>query len=144
MGMDFNIKPAGAPAVVSFVQPVGDAARDAVATQLPASQTITAADVSARVRNDSTGANAGTSHQTVFDRDAASMVYQVVDNRTRRIVGSFRMKRCYGVAPTSARWICSRMNSCANPPPTGRRDIFPYVERTKCPDVIRAFLYCSD
>lgn len=89
MGIDFNIKPANAPAAVSFVQPANDAARDAVTTQLPASQTITAADVSARVRNDSSGANAGTSHQTIFDRDAASMVYQVVDNRTSIVVRQF-------------------------------------------------------
>jgi len=89
MGMDFNIKPANAPAAVSFAQPAGDTVRDAVATQLPASQTITAADVSARVRNESSGGNAGTSHQTVFDRDAASMVYQVVDNRTSIVVRQF-------------------------------------------------------
>jgi len=89
MGMDFNIKPANAPAAVSFVQPANDAARDAVTTQLPASQTITAADVSARIRNDSSGGNAGTSHQTVFDHDAASMVYQVVDNRTSIVVRQF-------------------------------------------------------
>lgn len=89
MGMDFNIKPAAAPASVSFVQPANDAARNAVATQLPASQTITATDVSARVRNDSSGATGGTSHQTVFDRDAASMVYQVVDNRTSIVVRQF-------------------------------------------------------
>lgn len=89
MGMDFNIKPAGAPVAVSVVQPTGDAARNAVATQLPASLTITAADVTAHVRNETSGPNPGTSHQTVFDRDAASMVYQVVDNRTSIVVRQF-------------------------------------------------------
>jgi len=89
MGMDFNIKPANAPAPVSLAPPANDAARNGVATQLPPSQTITAADVSSRIRNDTSGANAGTSHQTVFDRDAATMVYQVVDNRTSIVVRQF-------------------------------------------------------
>ena len=89
MGMDFNIKPVGAPAAISFVEPVGGAAHNAVATQLPASQSVTAAEVTAKVRNSLNGPEAGTSHQVVFDRDAASMVYQVVDNRTSIVVRQF-------------------------------------------------------
>lgn len=89
MGMDFNIKPAGVPAAISFGQPASGAVRDAVATQLPASQTIAAADASARVRNDSSGPTPGLSHQTIFDRDAAAMVYQVVDNRSSMVVRQF-------------------------------------------------------
>lgn len=89
MGMDFNIKPAGVPAALSLGQPVSGSVRDAVATQLPASQTITAAEASVRVRNDPTGPTPGLSHQTVFDRDAAAMVYQVVDNRSSMVVRQF-------------------------------------------------------
>ncbi len=89
MGMDFNIKPANTPAPVLIAQPANDAVRDAVTTQLPANQTVTAADIAARVRNDARNAAAGTSHQTVFDRDAAAMVYQVVDNRTSIVVRQF-------------------------------------------------------
>jgi len=89
MGMDFNIKPANAPAPVLVAQPANDAARDAVTTQLPANQTVTAADIATRGRNDARNHTAGTSHQTVFDRDAASMVYQVVDNRTSIVVRQF-------------------------------------------------------
>lgn len=89
MGMDFNIKPVGAPAAISFVEPAGEAVQNAVATQLPASQSITAVEISAAVRNDPQAASAGTSHQIIFDRDAASMVYQVVDNRTSIVVRQF-------------------------------------------------------
>jgi len=89
MGMDFNIKPVGGPASSMVVQPAGPAAHDSVATQLPASQTVTAADIGARLRNDTHDANSGTSHQIVFDRDAATMVYQVVDNRTSIVVRQF-------------------------------------------------------
>ena len=89
MGMDFNIKPAGVPAALSFGQPVAGTVRDAVATQLPASQTVSAAEASVRVRNDSSGPSPGLSHQTIFDRDAAAMVYQVVDNRSSMVVRQF-------------------------------------------------------
>lgn len=89
MGMDFNIKPVGAPAAISFVEPANEAAHNAVATQLPASQSVTAAEVTAKVRNSLNGPEAGTSHQVIFDRDAASMVYQVVDNRTSIVVRQF-------------------------------------------------------
>ncbi|MGB3864695.1 MAG: hypothetical protein WBA29_03580 [Xanthobacteraceae bacterium] len=89
MGMDFNVKPANAPGPAVYAPPAGESVRDAVTTQLPASQTITAADISTRVRNDARNSAAGTSHQTVFDRDAAAMVYQVVDNRTSIVVRQF-------------------------------------------------------
>ena len=83
MGTDFSIKPAGAPVATPIVQPAGNAADDAVATQLPPSQSVTAADASARVRNDPRASGDTLSRQVVVDRDAASVVYQVVDNRTR-------------------------------------------------------------
>lgn len=89
MSMDFNIRSTGAPAPVVPAQPAGDAARDAVATQLPASRAVTAADASAHLRSPASGPHAGTSHQTVFDRDAATMVYQVVDNRSSLVVRQF-------------------------------------------------------
>lgn len=90
MGMDFNVKPANAPGPAAYAPTAGENVRDAVTTQLPASQTITAADISTRVRNDArNAAAAATSHQTVFDRDAAAMVYQVVDSRTSAVVRQF-------------------------------------------------------
>jgi uncharacterized FlaG/YvyC family protein len=60
-----------------------------MATELPASQSVTAVDASANVRNDPELASDYVSHQVVIDRAAASIVYQVVDNRTNLVVQQF-------------------------------------------------------
>jgi len=88
MSSDFSIKPAGSPAATAVVQPVGAAADAAVATELPAHQSVGAADLSARVRNDPQG-TANTSKHVMLDRNAGTMVYQVVDNRTSLVVRQF-------------------------------------------------------
>ncbi len=85
MGLDFNIKPANALVVVTHAQPA--AARQAVATLLPADRAVTAMDRSARARGASS--DASTSRQTVFDRDAATLVHQVIDDRSRVVVRQF-------------------------------------------------------
>jgi len=93
MSTDFNIKPVGAPVAAPIAQPLSDAAQNAVATVLPADQTVTAAD--AGVRSSDADAvqvsisNAAVSNQVVIDRDAAAVVYQVVDNRTSQVVKQF-------------------------------------------------------
>src|ERR1700733_10426678 len=87
MSSDFSIKPAGAPVATPFVQPVSPAADEAVATTLPARQSVAAADASARLRNDPQGGN--TSNHVILDRNAGSIVYQVVDNRTSLVVKQF-------------------------------------------------------
>jgi hypothetical protein len=89
MGTDFSIKPVGTPIATPAIQPATSAAHDAVATQLPPSQSVTAADVSARGRNQPQASSDTLSHQVIVDRDAASMVYQVVDNRTSLVVKQF-------------------------------------------------------
>src|SRR5258708_26549588 len=89
MSTDFSIRPVGAPTVTPVVQPSGDAAHKAVATELPASQSVTAASASVSVRNDPETASDYVSHQVVIDRAAASVVYQVVDNRTNLVVQQF-------------------------------------------------------
>lgn len=101
MSTDFNIKPVGAPVAAPIAQPVSDAAQHAVATQLPASQSVTAVDAGARAGNQSdavqvsisnaasNAAAASVSNQVVIDRDAASVVYQVVDNKTSQVVEQF-------------------------------------------------------
>jgi uncharacterized FlaG/YvyC family protein len=89
MSADFNIRPVGTPAATPVVQPSSDAAHKAVATELPASKTVTAADISVSIRNDPETANDYVSHQVVIDRAAASIVYQVVDNRTNLVVQQF-------------------------------------------------------
>jgi hypothetical protein len=89
MGTDFSIKPVGAPAATPVVQPVSDAANSAVATELPASQSVTAADAGAGVRNDSQPASDYVSRQAYVDTAAASIVYQVVDGRTDQVIQQF-------------------------------------------------------
>jgi hypothetical protein len=89
MSTDFSIRPVGTPAATPVVQPSSDAANKAVSTDLPASQSVTAAEGSVSVRNDPVAASDYMSHQVVIDRAAASIVYQVVDNRTNLVVQQF-------------------------------------------------------
>ena len=94
MSTDFNIKPVGAPVAAPVVQHVSEAAHHAVATQLPPSQSVSAADAGTRANIDSDAvrvsiSNASVSNQVVIDRDARAVVYQVVDNRTSQVVRQF-------------------------------------------------------
>jgi hypothetical protein len=89
MSTDFSIRPVGVPAPAPVVQPASQAVSNAVATDLPASQTVTAADAGAAVRNDAQSANEFISHQTFFDRAAGSMVFQVVDSKTDQVVDQY-------------------------------------------------------
>jgi hypothetical protein len=90
MGADFNIKPVGAPVATPFIKPAPEAARDAVPTELPASQTVTASQ-------SSLAANLAPSYiplddvsrDIVIDRAAAAVVYRVVDKRTNQVVEQF-------------------------------------------------------
>ena len=99
MSTDFNIKPVGAPVAAPIVHPISEAAHNAVATELPASQSVVASDAGVRTNLDSDAVhvsisnasvlNASVSNQVVIDREAASIVYQVVDNRTSQVVKQF-------------------------------------------------------
>lgn len=92
MSTDFNIKPVGAPVAVPIVQPISEAAHNAVATELPASQSVAASDATVRVDSAAVHvsiSSASVSNQVVIDRDAGSVVYQVVDNRTSQVVKQF-------------------------------------------------------
>ena len=89
MSTDFSIKPVGAPAVIPVAQPVSNATSNAVATQLPASQSVTATDPGAGARNDSQPASDFVSHQAFLDRAAGSIVYQVIDSKTDQVVEQF-------------------------------------------------------
>src|SRR5258708_13389397 len=102
MSTDFNIKPVGAPVAAPIAQPVSDAAQNAVATVLPASQSVAAVDASSRTGNESdavqvsispaaasNAAAASVSNQVGIDPDAAPIVYQVVANRTTPTVKHF-------------------------------------------------------
>ena len=96
MSADFNIKPVGAPVAAPIAQPVSDAAQNAVATVLPASETVSAVDAGARASHDSDAVQvsisperASVSNRVVIDTDAAAVVYQVVDVRTSQVVEQF-------------------------------------------------------
>jgi uncharacterized FlaG/YvyC family protein len=96
MSTDFNIKPVGAPVAAPIVQHVSEAAQHAVATELPASQSVSAVDSSARAGTDSaavrvsiSNANPSVSNNVVIDRDARAVVYQVIDVRTSQVVKQF-------------------------------------------------------
>ena len=94
MSTDFNIKPVGAPVAAPIVHPISEAAQNAVATELPASQSVVVPDAGVRTNLDSDAvqvsiSNASVSNQVVIDREANSIVYQVVDNRTSQVVKQF-------------------------------------------------------
>ena len=94
MSTDFNIKPVGAPVAAPIVQPISEAAKKAVATELQPRQSVVAPEATARTNTDSDAvqvsiAQASVSNQVIIDRDAASIVYQVVDNRTSLVVKQY-------------------------------------------------------
>jgi hypothetical protein len=89
MSTDFSIRPVGTPAATAVVQPLSDAANNAVATELPASQSVTAVDASVAVHNDTQAASDFVSHQAFIDQAAASIVYQIVDSRTQAVVAQY-------------------------------------------------------
>jgi hypothetical protein len=89
MSTDFSIRPVGAPAPSPVVPPPSKAANEAVTTDLPASQSVTAASASAAANNDPQVGNTDLSHQAFFDRAAGAVVFQVVDNRTNQVVRQY-------------------------------------------------------
>jgi len=94
MSTDFSIKPVGAPVAAPIVQHVSEAAHNAVATELPPSRSVSAADASARAGTDSAAvrisiSNPSVSNQVVIDRDARAVVYQVIDTKTSQVVKQF-------------------------------------------------------
>jgi hypothetical protein len=89
MSTDFSIRPVGSPAPSPIVPPFSQAAGGAVPTELPASQSVTAVDAGASVRNDPIDVVEDFAHQAYFDRDALAMVYQVVNDKTEAVVTQY-------------------------------------------------------
>jgi uncharacterized FlaG/YvyC family protein len=92
MSSDFSIRPVGAPVSATVVAPTSQSVSGAVQTDLPPSQTVTAADSSASVRSDSeelAANNAFVAHQAYYDRTAAAMVFQVVNRKTEEVVEQY-------------------------------------------------------
>lgn len=88
MSTDFSIRPVGIPAPVQIATTSNAAANDAVQTDLPVSQTVAASNTVAAASND-LQSNANISRQVVFDQASASMVFQVVNDRTDAVVNQF-------------------------------------------------------
>ncbi len=89
MSTDFSIRPVGAPAPSPVLPLPSKAANEAVTTDLPASQSVTAADASVAANNDPQITSVDLSRQAFFDRDAAAVVFQVVDDRTDQVVRQY-------------------------------------------------------
>ena len=85
MSTDFSIKPVGAPVATPILQTAGDAVDDAVATELPPSQSVTVPDAGIGPQ----ASNDFISRQAFFDSAAASIVYQVVNSQTDQVVNQF-------------------------------------------------------
>src|SRR5512135_2840887 len=92
MSSDFSVRPVGTPAATPVIPPSSPAVSNAVPTDLPPSQTVTAADPSLSTRNDVQLQIANqdyVSHQAYYDRTAAAMVFQVVDRKTSQVVEQY-------------------------------------------------------
>ena len=115
MSTDFSIRPVGSPAPSPVVPPFSAAANNAVPTELPASQSVAAADAAAPVRNDPIDVVEDfVSHQAYYDRDASAMVYQVVNDKTEEVVTQYPddavlRRRAYFHALELSRSVSSRI-----------------------------------
>ncbi len=89
MSADFSIRPVGAPAATPVAQPVSQATSNAVTTDLPASRSVTAVDAGVAARNDVQNSSDFISHQAFIDQAAASIVYQVVNEKTDAVITQF-------------------------------------------------------
>ncbi|MGJ4893015.1 hypothetical protein ACQR1Y_32850 [Bradyrhizobium sp. HKCCYLRH3099] len=92
MSSDFSVRPVGAPASVPIVQPSSPAVVSAVPTDLPPSQTVTAAEPGVPVRNDiptNVPNDLSVSRQAYYDRAAAALVFQVVNRKTDQVVAQY-------------------------------------------------------
>ncbi|MGJ4926267.1 hypothetical protein ACQR1I_13160 [Bradyrhizobium sp. HKCCYLS2038] len=92
MSSDFSVRPVGAPAPAPIIQPSNQAVVNAVPTDLPPSQSVTAADSGTPVRNDvqaNVASELSVSRQAYYDRAAAALVFQVVNRKTDQVVNQF-------------------------------------------------------
>jgi hypothetical protein len=93
MSFDFTIKPVGQLVVQPVVRPEPESVQTAVATQLPAPQSVTATadgDGSNAVAGNATRFGADTiSRQVIFDQASAAMVYVLVDESTAEVVNQY-------------------------------------------------------
>ena len=89
MSTDFSIKPVGAPVATPIAQPVSEAANNAVATVLPASQSVTVVDpapASATIRQQAITFRIR--RFSIAPRPRSSI--RSINERTDAVVSSFR------------------------------------------------------
>lgn len=89
MGTDFSIKPVGGSVAASIAEPIPVGTKTAAQTDLPAHKTVTPADASIPLQNNTQAESDRLSRQVIIDRAAAEVVYRVVDNRTTLVVRQF-------------------------------------------------------
>jgi hypothetical protein len=89
MSVDIGIKPVGAPVAAPVVRIVPDGARTAVQTELPPSQTTTAAGDAIATANNPRAQGDQLSRDIEVDKAAAAIVYKVIDTRTGQVVQQF-------------------------------------------------------
>lgn len=90
MGTDFSIKPTGTPTSTLGIAPSsGETQRNAVATLLPAAQTVTSIDTTTAVRAAPREIVGTLSHQVTIDRAAAMIVYQIINDKTGEVVKQY-------------------------------------------------------
>jgi hypothetical protein len=88
MSTDFSIRPVGVPVAPSFPPATSSAAQSSVPTQLPSSQTVTATDAGT-ASSYAQSASSQLSKQAYFDTQAASVVFQSVDDLTGQVVTQY-------------------------------------------------------
>ena len=90
MGMDFSIRPVGAPvALPVVVRPTSDATTGAVQTELPEPQAPTQPTTISGASNDNQAATDQTSQNVVIDRAANTIVYQTINQLTGQVLDQF-------------------------------------------------------
>lgn len=91
MSIDFNIKPVGAPVITPILRPEPEAVQAAVPTDLPAPQSVNAADGGSATTATKSGSNPASSiaRQVIFDQAAAEMVYVAVDQNTQSVISQY-------------------------------------------------------
>ena len=101
MSTDFSVRPVGVSAQTPIARPAPEAAREAVRTQLPPAQSVTASETPKSPRRESVMIDRERLSRSIeFDRDSAALIYRVVDQRTENVVAQFpdeaqRRQRAY-------------------------------------------------
>lgn len=89
MSIDFSIRPVGSPVAAPIVTPQPDGAQTAVATQLPAPQSVTAPDSASASSSTSNNTTSNISPRVVIDQAAASIVYESVNENNGAVVSQY-------------------------------------------------------